>query len=86
MICQRCKQDLPTAEVRFFQNVGKMFLHEVSRIRGRFCQTCAAEWYRKFTGTTLRRGWWSPSSVLVVPFFVIWNTYYLLKSRFASRP
>ena len=79
MACQHCKEDVPTAEMRFFQNVGKMFLHELTRIRGRFCADCGEAWCREFTVVTLKRGWWSPTSVILVPFLLLRNLWGYLK-------
>ena len=75
MACKRCQEEVPTEPMRFRQNVGKAFMLIAGRVEGPFCDDCGAYWFRRMTRTTLVKGWWSPQSLIVAPWFIVGNLW-----------
>jgi protein-S-isoprenylcysteine O-methyltransferase Ste14 len=71
--CRSCGSLEPTLVVRFRQNVARVVMVQVSKIEGRYCQGCGDRWFRRMGWVNLTRGWWSPQSLVVTPWFLFAN-------------
>ncbi|MCR4330214.1 MAG: zinc ribbon domain-containing protein [Candidatus Roizmanbacteria bacterium] len=71
--CQLCGSLAPTKNVEFNQNIGMIFARRYSSVKGRFCKKCINREFKKKTLTTLFLGWWSATSLIIAPFYLISN-------------
>ncbi|HET8630256.1 MAG TPA: hypothetical protein VFL91_22785 [Thermomicrobiales bacterium] len=72
-MCESCGAIAPTKYVRFYKNIGMLVVRQHGSVEGNFCRGCAANYFRDFTLTTALAGWWSPSSLIIAPLFIVNN-------------
>lgn len=80
--CEACGAQ-PAAEVRCLQVTGVVVLVIVREARLVACARCAGEALTATTTHTLLLGWWSPLSILVLPWVLAANGLAWIKSRFS---
>lgn len=71
--CKGCKSLEPTCYVVLRGNVGKIVKVLLSKIEGRYCFRCGDRWFRHMARLTLVKGWWSPMSLFLAPWFLFTN-------------
>ncbi|HVX86200.1 MAG TPA: hypothetical protein VH253_15560 [Phycisphaerae bacterium] len=71
--CQACGRNAPTKHVRYYQNIGMLFMRQLRTVDGSFCKRCSRHFFLKLTGLTLVTGWWGLISAIMNPFLIINN-------------
>lgn len=71
--CQGCGAITKTKEIKFYKNIGMLFVRRYYSLEGRFCKKCINKNFWDYTLTTLFLGWWGTISFLVTPFYLLNN-------------
>lgn len=71
--CQSCGSIAETKEVKFYKNIGMLFVRRYYSLEGRFCKKCINKNFWDYTLTTLFLGWWGTISFFVTPFYLLNN-------------
>ncbi len=79
--CAVCKLQVPTAVLRFRQNIGMVVMRKTATMSGHLCRRCSRAYFSNFTLSTLLLGWWGYISLFVTPFDVISNVWQFMKSQ-----
>lgn len=73
MRCDACNQERPVRLATFYQAVGFVLGSAISTYRGRFCDGCIDEIYRKCMWSTGLAGWWSLRGIVATLVFLPGN-------------
>lgn len=80
-LCQACGASAPTCPVTFRQNIGIIVMRFQRKVSGQLCTDCVDRYFWKMTGTTFLVGWIGIVSLIVTPFFLIFNIRDFLSAR-----
>ena len=73
MICHACGIEAPTKHVVFYQNVGMLVMRQSKAVEGSLCKRCVHAYFWELSAITFAFGWWSVTSVLITPFYLLNN-------------
>jgi hypothetical protein len=68
--CRFCGST-PAKKMTIQSMAGLIFAFEITRYRGWICRDCGMSFYRDQTASTLKSGWWSLTSLVAVPIFLL---------------
>ena len=70
--CRFCGST-PAKKVAIQSMDGVIFAYQITTYKGWTCRDCGMSLYRDQTASTLKSGWWSLTSLFVVPIFLLVN-------------
>jgi hypothetical protein len=70
--CRFCGSG-PAKKMTIQSMAGVIFAYQITRYKGWICRDCGMSLYRDQTASTLKSGWWSLTSLFVVPIFLLVN-------------
>jgi ssDNA-binding Zn-finger/Zn-ribbon topoisomerase 1 len=85
-ICQCCGRVAQTKHVALYRSIGMIIMRQSASIKGDFCKKCASFYFWEYTLTTLAAGWWSPTSFVLSPFYILINIFYYLRTLKMETP
>jgi hypothetical protein len=71
--CESCGLPAETKYVRFYENVGMLFIRQHREVKGNLCKPCINYYFWNLTGKTMLFGWWGVTSFIVTPFILLNN-------------
>ncbi|MCA9277872.1 MAG: hypothetical protein H6815_03700 [Phycisphaeraceae bacterium] len=81
MVCKSCSREAPTAFAEFKRTIGMLLVRQTGEIAGFMCKDCISHHFKSATGKTLLFGWFSITSLVLTPVFVISNIASYLGAR-----
>ena len=73
MYCQLCGVEAPTKHVTFHQNIGALVMRFYKGVDGNLCKPCIHKTFWTYQAFNLFLGPWGVISLIITPFFLIWN-------------
>ena len=70
--CRFCGST-PAKKVAIQSMAGLILAYEITTHKGWICRDCGMSLYRDQTASTLKSGWWSLTSLFVIPIFLLVN-------------
>jgi len=83
--CRFCGST-PAKKVAIQSMAGVIFAYELTTYKGWICRDCGMSLYRDQTANTLKSGWWSLTSLFVVPIFLLVNLIRWIRLRGLAAP
>lgn len=81
MVCTSCSREAPTSPVEFKQTIGMLVARQSAAAYGCMCKDCISHHFKSMTGKTLLFGWFSITSLLLTPVYVVSNLSNYLGAR-----
>ncbi len=78
--CQGCNRRAPVAHVSYLQNTGMLIARQTHTLEADLCRTCSTAAFGRMTLHTAFLGWWGTISVLVTPFYILNNLFYVIRT------
>lgn len=73
MKCGRCGHEAPTKRVNFYRIVGAIVTCFSESTECHLCKPCVHDVFWKYTLINTTLGWWSMSSVIMTPLYILSN-------------